>query len=133
MELPKSTSSDQYGRTASDFSAYISKYCKFNPGILLFFELTAILGWMLPILGYLERGLGSSAKSEWYHWWTHSYPVQVEYSDSMSFNMPCYETCTEFILPGKILQGSGAASVKLKIWKGVKPGGSAPAVNMEKK
>ena len=23
---------------------------------------------MLPILGYLERGLGSSAKSEWYHW-----------------------------------------------------------------
>ena len=24
MELPKSTSSDQHGRTASDFSAYIS-------------------------------------------------------------------------------------------------------------
>ena len=23
---------------------------------------------MMPILGYLERGLGSSAKSDWYHW-----------------------------------------------------------------
>ena len=47
---------------------YISEYWKFNLGILLFFELPAILGWMLPILGYVERGLGSSAKSEWYHW-----------------------------------------------------------------
>ena len=37
MELPKTTSSDQYGRPASDLSAYISEYCKFNLGILLFF------------------------------------------------------------------------------------------------
>ena len=70
MELPKSTYSDQYGRTSSAFSAYISEYCKFNLLLLklLFFELPAILGSMLPILGYLERGLGSSAKCEWYHW-----------------------------------------------------------------
>ena len=45
--------------------------------------------------------------------------------------MPCNETCPEFILPGKILQGTGAARVKLKIREGVKPERSAPAVKRD--
>ena len=57
---------------------------------------------------------------------TDSVPLQVGYS--MSCNMSCNETCPEFILPGKILQGSVAARVKLKIREGVKPERSAPAV-----
>ena len=66
-------------------------YCKFNLGILLFFELPAILGWMLPILGYLERGLSSSAKSEWYHClWYRSFLQQRHIFGSPWENWNCW-------------------------------------------